>query len=599
MPNWVSPDVNALLFTYQRGNTRLDIIDRGLLMGRRKKRHPIPASEFSKGRKAEADQQEANTSSALVNAYNRRISNDLEENIEILKKLLGNSDDIIFRNITIGNANCLQATFILIDGLVDKESLQVNIMEPLMLWAKKIEAPAVTTPDAIKNLMLEHFLTFLEVKETTTYPEIVEAILAADAVLLIDNLDVAFVLGAKKWEHRSISEPATENLVRGPREGFNEVMKTSVALVRRRVKDPHLRVKFLKIGTRSLTDCAIMYLEDIANTVLVDEVKRRLDVIDIDGILESGYIEQFIQDTPYSPFPQVQYTERADRVAAAILEGRIAIINEGSPDVLLVPATISNFLPAPEDYYERWLLMTAIRIVRTISLLNSLLLPSLYIAFANFHQEILPTRLALAMASARAGVPFSALVEALLMELTFELLREAGLRMPSPIASTIGIVGGLIIGQAAVTAGLVSPIMVIIVALTALGSFAIPSFNVALSVRILRFPLMFLSAMFGLYGLTAGVILILLHLVSLKSFGVPYLSPVAPLTLSGLTDTIVRAPLWMHRVRPLMYRPQNRHRSASETSYYQKKQDLHEDGFEVAPLSYETKTETEKEGNHS
>lgn len=595
MPNCVSSDVNALLFTYQRGNTRLDTIDRGLLMGRRKKRLPIPASEFSNRRKTETDNQEANTTSTLVNAYNRRISSDLGENIEILKKLLGNSDDIIFRNITIGNANCLQATFILIDGLVDKESLQVNIMEPLMLWARKVEAPAVTTPKAIKDLMLEHLLAFLEVQEKVTYPEIVEAILAADAILLIDKLDIAFVLGAKKWAHRSISDPATENLVRGPREGFNEVMKTSVALVRRRVKDPHLRVKFLKMGTRSLTDCAIMYLEDVANPVLIDEVQRRLDLIEIDGILESGYIEQFIQDTPYSPFPQVQYTERPDRVAAAILEGRISIISDGSPNALLVPATISNFLPAPEDYYERWLLMTAIRIVRTVSLLNSILLPSLYIAFANFHQEIIPTRLALAMASARAGVPFSAVVEAFLMEFTFELLREAGIRMPSPIASTIGIVGGLIIGQAAVSAGLVSPIMVIVVAVTALGSFAIPSFNVALSVRILRFPLMLLSAMFGLYGLTTGVILILLHLVSLKSFGVPYLSPVAPLTLSGLTDTIVRAPLWKHRLRPLMYRPQNKHRSAAETSYYQQKQDLHEHGFEVTPLPENAK----KEGNDS
>jgi hypothetical protein len=281
------------------------------------------------------------------------------------------------------------------------------------------------------------------------------------------------------------------------------------------------------------------------------------------------------------------------------LEGRIAIVSDGSPNALLVPATLSSFLPAPEDYYERWILMTAVRIVRTVSLLNSILLPSFYIAFSNFHQEIIPTRLALAMANARAGVPFSAIVEAFLMEFIFELLREAGIRLPAPIASTIGIVGGIIIGQAAVTAGLVSPVMVIVVALTAIGSFAVPSFNVALSIRILRFPLMILSAMFGLYGLTAGVILVLLHLVSLKSFGVPYLSPVAPLTLTGLTDTIVRAPLWVHRVRPLMYRPQNRHRSAPETSYYQKKQDLHKDGFEVAPLPNETKTEAEKEGNHS
>ncbi len=270
-------------------------------------------------------------------------------------------------------------------------------------------------------------------------------------------------------------------------------------------------------------------------------------------------------------------------------------MTDGSPNALIAPATLSNFLPAPEDYYERWILMTAIRIVRTASLLNSILLPSLYIAFLNFHQEIIPSRLALAIAGARAGVPFSAVVEAFLMEFTFELLREAGIRLPAPIASTIGIVGGIIIGQAAVSAGLVSPVMVIIVALTAIGSFAVPSFNVALSIRILRFPLMILAAMFGLYGITAGGILIMLHLVTLKSFGVPYLSPVAPLTLSGLTDTIVRAPLWQHRIRPQMYRPRNRYRSVPDPSYYQNKKVMHEDGFEVAPL----RDEGEKEGSHS
>lgn len=564
-------------------------------MGRRQKRNPIPAREFNSRRQQEKGNAEVETTSTVVDAYDRPISRDLCENVEILKKLLGNSDDVIFRHITIGNANCLPAVFILIDGLVDKDSLQDNVMTPLMLWAKKIEAPAATTPEAIKCLMSEHFLSFLEVKEKYTYPEIVADVLAAEAVLIIDKLDLAFVLGAKKWEHRSISDPATENLVRGPREGFNELMKTSVALVRRRVKDPQLRVKYLKMGKRSVTDCALLYLEDVANPILVDEVKRRLDVINTDGILDSGYIEQFIQDTPYSPFPQVQYTERPDRVAAALLEGRIVVVSDGSPNALIAPATISNFLPAPEDYYERWILMTAIRIVRTASLLNSILLPSLYIAFLNFHQEIIPSKLALAIAGARAGVPFSAVVEAFLMEFTFELLREAGIRLPAPIASTIGIVGGIIIGQAAVSAGLVSPVMVIVVALTAIGSFAVPSFNVALSIRILRFPLMILSAMFGLYGLTAGGILIMLHLVTLKSFGVPYLSPVAPLTLSGLTDTIVRAPLWQHRLRPMMYRPRNRYRSAPDSSYFQNKQAMHGDGFEVAPLL----DDAEKEGNHS
>ncbi len=554
-------------------------------MGRRRKRQPIPAAALKGRRQPEVNGSETGAkNSNLVASYDRPLSKDLSENVDILKQLLGNSDDIIFRDFTIGNANELKAVLILVDGLVDKESLQLNVMTPLMLWAKKIAAPAVTTPEAIRALLSEHFLSFLELKEENNYPKVIDAILGADAVLIIDGLDIAFILGAKKWEHRSISEPSNENLIRGPREGFNELMKSSVALVRRRIKDPKLTVKFVTVGQRSKTECAVLYLEDVANPVLVNEVRRRLELIDYDGILDSGFIEQFIQDSPYSPFPQIQYTERPDRVAAAILEGRIAIISDGSPNALLAPATLSNFLPSPEDYYESWILSTALRIVRTFGILNSILLPSLYIAFVNFHQEVIPTKLALAMAGARSGVPFTALVEAFLMELTFELLREAGIRLPNPIASTIGIVGGIIIGQAAVSAGLVSPIMVIVVALTAIGSFAIPSFNVALSIRILRFPLMALAGMFGLYGLTAGVILIVLHIVTLKSFGVPYLSPVAPQTLSGLTDTIVRAPIWKRQRRPGIFRPHNPFRSGPAPSYYQHKQDLHPGGFEIAPL---------------
>ena len=552
-------------------------------MGRKGMKHPIPAREWASQRK-----EQMGKSSAVIQPYNHQLSQDLHTNMLVLKKLLGNSDDVLFREFTIGNADNLPAVLIFIDGLVDKDTLQRDVMSPLMLWAQEIDAPSATTPQAIHRLMAEHFLSFAELREKETYPEIVADVLGADAVLLIDGLNLGFVLGAKSWEHRSISDPATENLDRGPREGFNEVMKSSVALIRRRVKDPQLRVKFIKIGQRSATDCALLYIEGIANPVLVDEVRKRLDLIDIDGVLDSGYIEQFIQDMPYSPFPQVQYTERPDRVAAALLEGRIGILSDGSPNALIAPATLSNFLPAPEDYYERWILMSAIRIVRTFSILNSILLPSLYIAFLNFHQEIIPTKLALAMAGARSGVPFPAVVEAFLMEFTFELLREAGIRLPAPIASTIGIVGGIIIGQAAVSAGLVSPVMVIVVALTAIGSFAIPSFNVALSIRILRFPLMLLSAMFGLYGLTAGIIIILLHLVTLKSFGVPYMEPVAPLVLQGLTDTIVRAPLWAHRWRPLMYRPQDRYRSSARPSYYQNRFDIHNQGLEISPLPADT-----------
>jgi hypothetical protein len=453
-----------------------------------------------------------------------------------------------------------------------------------MLWAKDVLAPAVTTPDGIKRLIKDNLLALRELKDLKTYPQAVEAVLGADAILLVDGLDMVFDLGVKSWEHRGVGESTNENAVRGPHEAFNEVMKTSLALIRRRVKDPMLRVKMMQLGERSITDVAVLYIEGIANPILVDEVQRRLSMIGTEAIIDSSYIEQFIQDTPYSPFPQIQWTERPDRATAGLLEGRIIIVADGSPNALIAPATLPNFLPAPEDYYERWMLSTFIRFVRTFSIFNSVLLPALYIAIINYHQELIPTTLALTIAGSRAGVPFSALLEALIMEFTFELLREAGLRLPSALGSTIGIVGGIIIGQAAVSAGLVSPIMVVIVALTAIGSFAIPSYNMGATLRFLRFPLLLSAGVFGLFGVMAGVILILLHLVSLKSFGVPYLSPLAPTTLSSLSDTIIRTPLALQPIRPLFWRPKDLIRSKPDPSYFQNRQDTHPEGWEVTPL---------------
>lgn len=557
-------------------------------MSKRKMKRPVPAKEMARARQEQQQGQSSNPSQeeaqALREAAEKCLEPDLQANLVILKKLLGNSDDVVFREFTTGTANKLPGVLIFVDGLVDKAMLQRDTMASLMLWAQEVVAPAVTTADGIKELVTDQLLSMIEVKEKETYIELVEEVLNGEAILLFNGLDKGISLGVKSWEHRGISEPSTETVIRGSREGFNELMKSSIALVRRRIKDPALHVKFSRLGERSFTDVGVLHMEGIANPALVKEVARRLDLIKIDAIHESGFIEQLIEDNPFSPFPQVQFTERPDRVAAALLEGRIAIVADGSPMALIVPATLSNFLPSAEDYYERWLLMSAIRFVRTISLFNAILLPAIYIALINFHQEIIPASLALAIAGSRAGVPFPAVIEAFIMEFTFELLREAGIRLPAPIGSTIGIVGGIIIGQAAVSAGIVSPVMVIVVALTAIGSFSIPSFNAALSIRLLRFPLMILAAMFGFLGIAAGAILVLIHLVSLKSFGVPYMAPLTPLTLNGLSDTLVRAPLWSHSVRPYFLRPRNLRRSSQRPSYYQHAKEMHKDGLDFAPL---------------
>jgi spore germination protein KA len=279
-------------------------------------------------------------------------------------------------------------------------------------------------------------------------------------------------------------------------------------------------------------------------------------------VLESGYLEEFIEDNPYSPFPQVVHTERPDRVTASLLEGRVAILTDGTPFALIVPAEFITLMQSPEDYYERYMVATAIRWLRYIGFAMSLLLPSLYIAITTFHQEMIPTRLLISLAAAREGVPFPALVEALMMEFTFEALREAGIRLPRAVGQAVSIVGALVIGQAAVQAGIVSPLMVIVVAITGIASFMNPAFNIALTMRLMRFPLMLLAATLGLFGVMVGILAILIHLAGLRSFGVPYLSSLAPLHTKDLKDVAVRAPWWAMDNRPAETAKLNRRRQS-------------------------------------
>jgi hypothetical protein len=286
----------------------------------------------------------------------------------------------------------------------------------------------------------------------------------------------------------------------------------------------------------------------------VKDVEKRLNQIKIDGILESGYVEELIMDQTWTPFPMIQNTERPDAVVAHLLEGQVAILVDGTPHALIAPAIFTQFYNSPEDYYERYLVSTFLRFIRLLSLIIALLLPSLYIAFVSFHPEMIPSKLAIAMAAGRATVPFSPILEALTMEISVEILREASIRLPGPIGPTIGIVGGLVIGNAAVAAGLVSPAFVIVVGLTTISSYANPNYNAAISVRLIRFPMMFMAGMFGLYGIMIGLMLLLLHLVQLRSFGVPYMAPLAPLNLDALKDSLIRVPWpWMKR-RPTIYK---------------------------------------------
>jgi hypothetical protein len=363
-----------------------------------------------------------------------------------------------------------------------------------------------------------------------------------------------------------VSEPVAEGEVRASRDGFIENIRVNTSLIRRRIKDYSLRIDSMKIGVRTKTDVALVYIDNLVDKGILGELKSRLERIDVDSILESGYIEELIEDAPLSVFPTIEHTERPDKASAAILEGRIAVIVDNTPFCLVVPTIFWQFIQATGDYYERHYVSSFIRWIRILALFISLTASSFYVLLSSFHQEMYPTALALRVAAGREGVPFPAIMEVFLLEIMFEILREAGLRMPKPVGQAVSIVGALVIGEAAVNAGLVGPTLVVIIAAEAISSFAIPAYSLALAFRLLKFPLLVLSATFGLLGFLGGNMLVALHLLSLRSFGAPFLTPIDPFRVHGNKDVIIRVPWWKMTKRPKAASTQNVKRQAdSET----------------------------------
>jgi spore germination protein KA len=403
----------------------------------------------------------------------------------------------------------------------------------------------------------ERALTVGGVKEVADFDVLFHSLLSGDAILLFEGHTQGFAIGVREWNQRSVTEPATETIIRGPRESFTENIRTNTALIRRKIKDRNLWLETRTIGRVTQTDVSIMYIKGIASDKVIDEVRQRLDRIDIDGILESGYIEEFIQDETYTPFPTIYNTERPDVVAADLLEGRVAILVDGTPFVLTAPSLFTQFFQAAEDYYQRADVSSLLRMLRFFSFFIALFGSSLYIAITTFHQEMLPTALLISLAAQREGVPFPAIIEALMMETALEILREASVRMPRAVGQAVSILGTLVIGTAAVEAGIISAAMVIVISITAISSFIFPAPNMSIAVRLIRFPMMVLAASFGLYGMIAGFIALVLHLCSLRSFGMPYTSPLAPFNASGQKDTIFRLPHWRLRTRPRLISQQN------------------------------------------
>ncbi len=514
--------------------------------------------------KTEAEQREqAETKPAL-----QGFDVSLDQNLALFRQRLGNSPDIVIKEFQMDAPKGPRGALILIDGLVNQENVNLSILKPLMYQARlKTKLEHAGTFD-IAGLGRE-YLSASEVKVLGTLDDALGNLFSGEVILLVDKAEEALSIGLRKWEKRGVDEPQTETVVRGPREGFTETLRTNTSMLRRKIKNANLRLESMKIGRQTNTDICIAYIEGIVRPGLIDELKKRLNAISTDSVLDSGYIEAYIEDTPYSIFATVNNSERPDTIASRLLEGRAAVFVDGSPFVLTVPAVYIEFFQSPEDYYIRTYYAFALRLIRVFSFLITILAPALYVAVTTFHQELLPTKLLFTIAAGLSGVPFPAMVEALIMMVLFDILKEAGIRLPKPIGSAISIVGALVIGQSAVSAGLIGPFMIIVVSITAISSFVVPAQTDSLS--LLRYIFLLLAGFLGGFGIIMGLLFVLVYLVSLKSFGVFYLSPITPFNRQGMKDSFARMPLWTMVKRPFTPASQNDVRRRPRETFSERK----------------------------
>ncbi|MCL2189569.1 MAG: spore germination protein [Defluviitaleaceae bacterium] len=487
-----------------------------------------------------------------------KISPHIKENMRHIEALFTDSQDFIGRHFPIGGENAPWVYMAYFDAMSDRELFDLTIVRHLheMDWNA---LPAEERAQGIYEAIKKRGIATADFSEADNMEDVLYFIMAGDTALFLEDSTKVIILATRGFPNRGIQSAETEVVVQGPREAFSEVMRFNTALIRRRIRDTGLKVKQSKLGKRSQTDIALMYIEGIVRPEVLAEVERRLEKIDIDGVMDAGCVEQLIEESWLSPFPQIQLTERPDKAASSLLEGRIAIIVDCSPFVLLVPVALNTFFQASEDYYSRWQVMSITRYLRFVGAFIAVALPGLYIATALYHPSMIPLQMVEKLATASRAVLFPAVMEIILLDAAFELLREAGIRLRNASGGTIGIVGGLIVGQAAVEAGLVSPIVVIIVAMTGIATFAIPSVSLVYAFRLIKYFILILAAALGFIGLWAGLLIVLIHLAGMRSFGFPYLMPFAAGEMNNyeeLKDSIFRLPLSRMRRRPFYANPE-------------------------------------------
>lgn len=477
------------------------------------------------GPAAGAERRRGSAASAPADSGPSSYTGDLATARRFLLEGVGQSHDFRLREFRLGGTEGAPALVGYLEGLADQRRIDSIVLDGpqpggAAIWSER------------------------------TYESALDAILEGNAALFVQGSPEVLVMGVARLPHRSVEKPETEHSVRGSREGFTELLGVNIALIRRRVRHPNLRITKLRVGKWSRTQVAVVHLEGLTNPQIVQTAMERLNAIEIDQVEESHSLEVFLQDHPFTPFPLIRSTERPDEAVRSLLSGKVLIMTDNTPFVLGVPSVFMDFYQTMEDYVFGFWGATLVRGLRLVAWATTFFLPALYISLIAVNPEMVPNELALTIASAREGLPFPPIIEVAIIEILVELIREAALRLPQPLGTTIGVVGGIVVGQAIVAAGVISPLMIIVAAVTMIASFTTPTIDMGVPWRILKWLLIFLAHAFGLLGVVIGAAMIFGHMANLTSFGVPYLSPFSPLHVKDLKDTLVRAPLPSLKRRP-------------------------------------------------
>lgn len=464
----------------------------------------------------------------------------LKENIESIKKTVHYSSDIDVKQFELENQS---GAIVFINSLIDRKVTQ-NFLDTITASRHPL---AESVKFSLKNYDMEN-------------PErqAVSDLMYGYALIFLEGDPTAYSIMARKPDGRTVAQPINEQVVRGSHEGLVESLETNLFLVRKNLVSPDLTVKTIEVGKEAVRSVGILYLDNIADKELVRKIQKRIEAIDIDLLFSTSYLEPLIEDYTLTPFPQIMLTERVDRICANLMEGRIVLMSDGSPSALILPVSFFAFYQSPDDYNTRFSIGSFYRLLRCIGFIIAIILPGLYIAIIGFHSEVLPQSIIFLAKQSVENIPYPPLIEAAIVEIMIELVREASMRLPTKVGPTIGIVGGLVVGDAIVQAGLVSSIMVVVVALTAISAYVIPTSEMSYTVRILRFPFMIAAALLGIHGILFALLLLVGHLCKMQPFGVPYMAPISPFIWTDIKDTFFRAPIIMMNKRPVDSHTKNR-----------------------------------------